>query len=684
MKNIYLLIFVWKIFLFFWNFIFLMIINLILQFKFSLYTSKSWYLLYLYIKPFIPEFTLAKEFELSFYYSVFYVELFYQNLLISVNFLFYGWSYRPVWGNWLKTVFTTRDYIKSFFDIFYLEYDSFVHRRYTYKAYCLQSIAHHKYRLKKRRGRRHHGGGGWMRPRLLKKVGVGRFLLLPNNLASEHFGRILGLAYDSTLYWKSRRFIWRIKWFGRCHKLFRTMDYLILCIWAWIIFCLFFFIGFRYFFCYKLLNDFNGLFYWNKVRKQPIDDLSKLFKKLDRKLIRSKLHRLVKNLEFSSGVWMVDFKGEILLTRSENMKAFYKDALKSILEKPTSFKWRLRTLKTNVINNWDKVEFYFFDKSTENYFETWITHSVLLNLIVFELMLITSNKDIHGLIVNTMEDEDMYENVESSKSLIIAGNSLTNNLFKYFFWIDNVLFRCELPEWIWHKDGFLIYHKFYSEMQHSSTVSFDEYVLGVLTPILVWGLFIPCLFFFALRIRLKKKKWRSVKWAVRFFKIFFWQHFDLYGELMTLVLRAYFNTQAFFMYRGKFSGKSFNVMRRRKKLKMHKRFIWHYLKTCYPDFAFFRPFIKPSTHFWTIFAQRGTLSSFLNWFNLLWWILFSLSMFLYLKVSKYLKLHVMKFRSELKTMNSFQEFVVHWMHWESYMHQKIILRNWCKKYGFNS
>jgi uncharacterized protein with PIN domain len=48
---------------------------------------------------------------------------------------------------------------------------------------------------------------------------------------------------------------------------------------------------------------------------------------------------------------MVDFKGEILLTRSENMKAFYKDALKSILEKPTSFKWRLRTLKTNVINN---------------------------------------------------------------------------------------------------------------------------------------------------------------------------------------------------------------------------------------------------------------------------------------------------------------------------------------------
>jgi hypothetical protein len=48
-------------------------------------------------------------------------------------------------------------------------------------------------------------------------------------------------------------------------------------------------------------------------------------------------------------------------------------------------------------------------------------------------MLITSNKDIHGLIVNTMEDEDMYENVESSKSLIIAGNSLTNNLFKYFF-----------------------------------------------------------------------------------------------------------------------------------------------------------------------------------------------------------------------------------------------------------
>jgi hypothetical protein len=49
---------------------------------------------------------------------------------------------------------------------------------------------------------------------------------------------------------------------------------------------------------------------------------------------------------------MVDFKEEILYgTTSQNMKKFYADSLKSILNRPNSFKWRLRTLKNNVIKN---------------------------------------------------------------------------------------------------------------------------------------------------------------------------------------------------------------------------------------------------------------------------------------------------------------------------------------------
>ncbi len=76
-----------------------------------------------------------------------------------------------------------------------------VHRRYTYRAYYINSIAHQTYILKRRRARRHRrGGGGVMRPRVLKRIGLGRFLFVPNSLVSEHFGRILGLAYDSKLY----------------------------------------------------------------------------------------------------------------------------------------------------------------------------------------------------------------------------------------------------------------------------------------------------------------------------------------------------------------------------------------------------------------------------------------------------------------------------------------------------
>jgi hypothetical protein len=50
---------------------------------------------------------------------------------------------------------------------------------------------------------------------------------------------------------------------------------------------------------------------------------------------------------------------------------------------------------------------------------------------MFELMLITSNKDIYGLSLNTIDDEDIQENVESAKALIRCGNKLVNTLFLY-------------------------------------------------------------------------------------------------------------------------------------------------------------------------------------------------------------------------------------------------------------
>jgi hypothetical protein len=67
------------------------------------------------------------------------------------------------------------------------------------------------------------------------------------------------------------------------------------------------------------------------------------------------------------------------------------------------------------------------------------------------------------------------------------------------------------------------------------------------------------------------------------------------------------------MYRGKFSGKSFVIMRRRKKLKTHRRFIWHYLNTCYAELAFMRSFNRSRSQIgYNIFLQRGALGCFLN------------------------------------------------------------------------
>jgi hypothetical protein len=86
---------------------------------------------------------------------------------------------------------------------------------------------------------------------------------------------------------------------------------------------------------------------------------------------------------------------------------------------------------------------------------------------------------------------------------------------------------------------------------------------------------------------------------------------------------------------------------------------------------------------YNIFLQRGALGCFLNWFNIFWWVGFFLCIILYIRLLKYSFKYLAKFRSQLKVMKSFREFIIYDMYIEIYMHQKIMLRNWCKKYGFN-
>jgi Na+-transporting NADH:ubiquinone oxidoreductase subunit NqrF len=54
----------------------------------------------------------------------------------------------------------------------------------------------------------------------------------------------------------------------------------------------------------------------------------------------------------------------------EEMKHIYKKSFNRILQQASAFKWRLRQLSSDYVKNWDKVEYFFFNPETANFFIT--------------------------------------------------------------------------------------------------------------------------------------------------------------------------------------------------------------------------------------------------------------------------------------------------------------------------
>jgi hypothetical protein len=663
------------------DFIFLPVITLVNFCSNFLYVCKfnlsqnvdleTWFFLYNLSWKFLFYYEFSFDFLTNFNFFVFNFFSSYFAFYCFGDEVFLGlYAQRSVWSTLLKFFFTFRDYVKSLIDIFYLDYTSFVHQRYTYVAYYIRSIKRKFYPPKKQKRR------------FLKRLSVARYLVLPNSIMSGLIGNAFGRDSDSKFYWKFRRYWLTFKWMSRYHKLYRSLDLMFIFLWVWILFCSTFFCGFRKFFTYKQINDFNGFFYWIKVRSKPKSELLTFFGKLDRKFIKAEVRAALWEVDVESSAWLYDYSGEIYLTESARMKEFYKASLHEILKRPTSFVWRLRRLEKDYVRNWNKIEFYFFNKSTENYFAIWLEHSKWLNIVMFELMLISSDEEFCGLNLNSVDDEDDFEDsVEYEANFPDVVNALVVKLFYFYFKLDKEVFNFALPEWSWHKTDFLYYSELECVSDQFTTVSFENTVSNIIGPVILWTCFIPGFFFFWFRLKLHKKGWKHVKWASFFWRIVLLNYcFDSYAEGVNFMMRAYFYSHSFFLWRGKFAGKSFSLMRKRK-IRWRRRFIWHYLVTCYSDFMLFRSHInQPSWKFLVIIrTQAGGFHQAFDWFPNFWFVCYFFLGVVVIILARHKFRRKRTFSEELLLVKTYKEFILHLFDLEMYFHKKKILRHFCKK-----
>ncbi len=645
------------------------------NFKFKLLLPDYWSLFYINSESlFIKLYNLSLKIYIFFFFETIYIYSFFLLHEFTNKIVL-----RPISGKLIKSIVLFREYLKSCLDVFYLEYDSLIHRRFKYVPQYV--------RLRKRR---YKNKKDWLlKTGFLIRIGIHKLLKYPNSITPFFFTRFLNLDYNSRNYWQINRYQWFKYWYLTVHRFFRSVDFSILSVWFWCLLCWAFSIGFRHLFKYKSLEEYNSWFYWYKIRQYPMSNFSDIFNKVDLQSIRSELNGMLVNLEFNSRTWVGDFKAGIELTSEESadLKAYYKQSLHSVLKNTKSFKWRIRRLRTDLIRNWDKVEYFFFNKSTENYFKTFAEHSIWLGLLIYELILSTKNKDFYGLYLSSIDEDDIEESFEFSLDSVKRLQFLTNKIFYFYASIDKLVFNFKLPKWIWHKNNFLRYTWLHVNNENFNSVSFEDLVIPVIGPFFILSLYIPLFFCYGLRGKLGVNDgWKYMKWSLILFKITLWYHWDLYADMSNLTMRAFFNAESFFMIRGRFTMKSGHMMRR-KKLKWHKRFIWHYLNTCYTEFMLIRSYMN--RFYWSgsqfsdrLYSKRGNLIQSFTEFKyllILIYILILISVIYSYKILfKFCKNKFLQYRSVLYVGGKF-ELILHWMQLRIFLYQKFKMKQFLKK-----
>jgi len=97
---------------------------------------------------------------------------------------------RPISGKLVKSIVLFREYLKSWLDVFYLEYDSFIHRRFKYVPQYVR-LRRRRYKNKK----------DWLlKTGFLIRKGIHKLLKYPNSITPFFFTKLLNLDYNSRNY----------------------------------------------------------------------------------------------------------------------------------------------------------------------------------------------------------------------------------------------------------------------------------------------------------------------------------------------------------------------------------------------------------------------------------------------------------------------------------------------------
>jgi hypothetical protein len=360
-----------------------------------------------------------------------------------------------------------------------------------------------------------------LKRRYLQRAGLAHFLRYSNGIVPELFREALGCKSNAKYFWYFQRPKGANFFYLSRYKLFRAIDWLAINLWIWIGICFICFVGFRKFMYYQHIKDYNGMFYWHKLREHPVE-FKQVLQKVNYKAVKAyyfdELDQLrTEYLQFKDES---EFKASAL--PNEEIKKFYKQSVNTILNSVNSSKWRIRQMKKDYLQNWQNLEFFFFSPVTNNFFQTWMTHSVLLEMVISELPALTFNKDVFGLYLNLLWDDDSLETL-ITPSEVKPFQKLSYNLFWFFYNIDKILYKYKLPAWGWHKSHFFSYYLQYPGSKSFLSVSFDDVVRsGSMTGFVIWIFFIPFLFVHFIRFRLGMKGYKRMFWGIRFFYFDFW------------------------------------------------------------------------------------------------------------------------------------------------------------------
>jgi hypothetical protein len=198
-------------------------------------------------------------------------------------------------------------------------------------------------------------------------------------------------------------------------------------------------------------------------------------------------------------------------------------------------------------------------------------------------------------------------------------------------------------------------------------------------------LWIPGYFLVMFKYFLEVRGYKMLWWSQTFWRFSLFYHFDLHAEMSNEVIRAYFSTHNLFLWRGHWTGKSINIRRLRKRIRRHKRFLWHYFSTCFSEFTLRKVFANSSLQgriFERIHLKRGTLGHSFDEFRILEIFIKSIGSCLvficFFILYKYCLREFSQFYEKLQISCDNLGFSLFWTYLDMYIMRKKLIQHWIR------